>query len=125
MSETSDENKALTARFFEEAFNQGNLGVVDELLSKDYAYNGHPSPAAATKGWVTGLLAQFPGLHFIIEAILAEDDKVALRWRMVIPAATGRPTGHIIGTNILTFVAGQALTNDQSGGGMADFLPDA
>lgn len=124
MSETSDENKALTVRFFEEAFNQGNLGVVDELLSPDYTYNGHPSPPAGTKAWVTGLLTQFPGLHFIIEAILAEDDKVALRWRMAIPADAGRPAGHIIGTNILVFVAGQAVSNDQSGGGMSDFVAD-
>jgi hypothetical protein len=49
---------------------------------------------------------------------------VALRWRMTIPAGTGRPAGHIIGTNILVFVAGQAISNDQSGGEMADFAPD-
>ena len=124
MSDTSDENKALTVRFFEEAFNQGNLGVVDELLRPDYAYNGHPSPPAGTKAWVTRLRTQFPGLQFIVEAILAEDDKVALRWRMMIPVAAGRPAGHIVGTNILVFAAGQAVSNDQSGGGMADFAPD-
>ncbi len=124
MSETSDENKALTVRFFEEAFNHGNLGVVDELLSPDYAFNGHAFPPSGTKAWATGLLTQFPGLHFIVEAILAEDDKVALRWRMTIPAATGRPAGHIIGTNILVFAAGQAISNDQSGGTMNEFTPD-
>lgn len=124
MSETSDENKALTVRFFEEAFNNGNLSVVDELLSPAYAYNGHPVPPAGTKAWATGLLTQFPGLHFIIEAILAEDDKVALRWRMTLPAGVGRPAGHIIGTNILVFAAGQAISNDQSGGTITDFAED-
>jgi hypothetical protein len=124
MSQMSDENKALTVRFFEEAFNQGNLGIVDELISPDYQFNGRPSPPAGTKQWVQELRAGAPGLHFVIEAILAEDEKVALRWRMHIPAGGGRPAGSIVGTNILSFIGGQALTNDQSGGTPADFTPD-
>jgi hypothetical protein len=40
---------------------------------------------------------------------------VALRWRMDAPASGQRPAGYQTGTNILTFVAGQALTNDQDG----------
>ncbi|HEY1751755.1 MAG TPA: nuclear transport factor 2 family protein [Caulobacteraceae bacterium] len=120
----SDENKALTVRFFEEAFNEGNLGVIDELISPDYRFNGVPSPPANTKAWVQQLRASMPGLHFVIEAILAEDDKVALRWRNNIPAGGGRPAGSIVGTNILSFIGGQALTNDQSGGEASDFKPD-
>ncbi len=123
MPRLSDKNKALTERFFEQAFNQGDLSVVDELLSPKYQYNGHPSPPAGTKAWVEGLRTQFPGLHFTVEAILAEDDKVALRWRLDIPKGAAQPAGSLKGTNILTFADGQAVTNDQSGGTMADFVP--
>jgi hypothetical protein len=73
---------------------------------------------------VQTLRAGAPGLHFVIEAILAEDEKVALRWRMNLPAGAGRPAGSIVGTNILSFIGGQALTNDQTGGTAADFKPD-
>jgi predicted ester cyclase len=67
-------------------------------------------------GRAQGLRQKFPDLHFAVEAILAEDDKVALRWRM-----TGTDTQSGIkvtasGTNILVFVNGQAVSNDQGGG---------
>lgn len=32
----TDDNKAILRRFIEEAFNQGNLAVVDELVASDY-----------------------------------------------------------------------------------------
>ena len=121
MSATSDLNKANTARFFDQVFNEGNMNVVDELISPDYKFNGVATSAAATKGWATGLRTAFPDLHFAIEAILAEHDSVALRWRMTGTKAGVK--GHVVGTNILVFADGQAITNDQGGG--EQFVPDA
>jgi hypothetical protein len=39
----SDRNKATTARFFDEAFNKGNLAVVDESISPEYTFDGKPN----------------------------------------------------------------------------------
>ena len=114
MSDTSDQNKANVTRFFNEVFNKGNMDIVDALLHPDYQFNGVPTPAANTKAWAMGLRAKFPDLHFSIETILAEDDKVALRWRMTCTDA-GKPV-YNLGTNILVMVNGQALRNDQGGG---------
>jgi predicted ester cyclase len=121
MSAVSDRNKKSTEEFFQKVFNEGDMSVVDTLLAPGYKYNGHAGPVASTKMWAQGLRQKFPDLHFAVEAILAEDDKVALRWRM-----TGTDTQSGIkvtasGTNILVFVNGQAVSNDQGGG--TDFTP--
>jgi predicted ester cyclase len=116
MSATSDHNKALTVRFFEQVFNQGDLAIIDELIGPDYTFNGVPTTPEATKAWAQSLRARFPDLRFMIETILGEDEKVALRWRMV---GTDQQSGHKVtttGTNILVIVDGKALSNDQGGG---------
>lgn len=114
MSDVSDDNKANTVKFFMEVFNQGDVGLVGELLSPDYKYNGAPSSVQDNVNWVNALRSQIPGLQFTIEAILAEDDLVALRWRMTAPAHGSTPAGFVTATNILRFVGGQAITNDQT-----------
>ena len=116
MSQQSDFNKSLTVKFFEQVFNQQNYSVVPGLLSPDYKYNGAPTSADQAIAWAKSLQAQYPGLHFSIEAILGEDEKVALRWRMDVTDPASGAKGYMSGTNILVFVSGQALTNDQGGG---------
>ncbi len=34
-----EENKALVHRFMEESFKQGNLSVIDQLVSSDFVYH--------------------------------------------------------------------------------------
>lgn len=123
MSQQSDFNKSLTVKFFEQVFNQQNYDIVASALSPNYKFNGVPTSAAQTIAWAKSLQAKYPGLHFVIEAILGEDEKVALRWRMnVTDPATGAK-GYVSGTNIIVFVSGQALTNDQGGGDTFTPLP--
>jgi predicted ester cyclase len=119
MSQTSDYNKSLTVKFFEQVFNHQNYDVVSELLSPDYKFNGVKTSVADTIAWAKGLHQKFPDLHFLIETILGEDNNVALRWRMTCSA--GGVKGYITGTNILVFVSGQAISNDQGGG--SEFVP--
>jgi hypothetical protein len=121
MSELSDFNKSQTVKFFEQVFNNQNYDVVPGMLSPNYKFNGVPTSAADTVAWAKGLHQKFPDLHFVIEAILGEDEKVALRWRMNVTDPGSGKKGYISGTNILVFVNGQALTNDQGGG--SQFVP--
>jgi predicted ester cyclase len=116
MSQLSDYNKSLTVKFFEQVFNEQNYDLVKALISPDYKFNGVPTTADQTVGWAKSLQAQYPGLHFSIEAILGEDEKVALRWRMDVTDPKSGTKGYVSGTNIIVFVSGQALTNDQGGG---------
>ncbi|MCB0144029.1 MAG: ester cyclase, partial [Caldilineaceae bacterium] len=68
---STETNKAIVRRLWEEVWNQGNLSVCDEIFDADYA--------AHEKGFVPVLRAAFPDLHFTIEDMIAEDDKVVTR----------------------------------------------
>ena len=76
----SEENKALMHRFWEEAFNQGNMATIDELWSADgvnhAAPPGTPPGSEPVKQLFTMLRSSFPGSHLTIEDTIAEGDKV-------------------------------------------------
>jgi len=114
-----ERNKALARKFFDEAFNKGNLAVVDETIAATYTFNGAPQKPEDVKGWVTGLRAGFPDLHFVIDAILGEGNDVALRWRLTATYASGAKAGARVeasGTNIVTMNAeGKCVANMQNG----------
>jgi steroid delta-isomerase-like uncharacterized protein len=74
-----EKNKAIVRRWYEEMWNKGNLELIDELIASDVT--GH-SPiqnvdgVEASKRYVTMSRAAFPDLHFTIEEMIAEGDKV-------------------------------------------------
>lgn len=76
-------NKTALRRLFEEAWNLGNLDVVNEILSPDFV--GHFLPTGVPGGpegfrmYITGYRTAFPDLHMQIDDMIAEGDKVALR----------------------------------------------
>ena len=79
---STEENKVLLRRLFEEVWNQGNLAAVDELLAADYVLH---DPAMLIRGpegfkaYVSAFRAAFPDIHATIEDQIAEEDKVAMR----------------------------------------------
>lgn len=78
----SEENKALVRRVIEEAWNKGNLAVIDELLSPDYAVEVASPGSPGREGYrqaVTMFRAAFPDLRFSIADMVAEGDKVVVR----------------------------------------------
>ncbi len=86
----SEENKEKTRRFLEEAFNEGNLGVVDELFATDYVLHDPASPEEISgpegiKQFVQMYRSAFPDTHITVEDQIAEGDEVVTRW-------TGRGT---------------------------------
>jgi len=99
---STEENKALIRRLFD-GINQKDVAVIDELCTPDFVTHDPANPTVRSredfKQWLTALSAAFPDLHFTIDDILAEEDKVAYRytfraihsgsWRGVAP--TGKP----------------------------------
>ena len=79
----SQENIAAARRVIEEAFNQGNVEVLDEVCADSYVDHdpllGDQDRDAAKQSIATYREA-FPDLHFEIDDIFAADDKVVMRW---------------------------------------------
>ena len=83
---TASENKALIRRWFDEVWNQGREDLIDELRAPDtvatgLAEGGTPAQGSAPfKAFFSNLRATLPDLHVTLEEMLAEGDKVAVRF---------------------------------------------
>ena len=81
----SEANKAIFRRYFEDVLNAGRIDLIDELIAPDYVshyptgydFGGGPEDV---KQIVTTVRTGFPDVHFRIEDLLAEDDRVVGRW---------------------------------------------
>ena len=81
---STEENKAMLHRVYEEAFNKGDLAVLDDLLAADYVlhmaglqeYKG----AEGFKEMITALRSAFPDFNITVNDMVAEGDKVAHRY---------------------------------------------
>jgi len=79
---STEENKALLRRLFEEVWNQGNLATLHEVLAADFLYHPDLRGLEAYKQAIKLNLTAFPDLHFTIEDMLAEGDRVVTRWTL-------------------------------------------
>ena len=81
---STEENKALIRRFFEEAWGKGNLAVADELLAADFVLHAPPPGVAPDlegyKQWVSMTCAGLADRQSTVEDQIAEGDKVVTRW---------------------------------------------
>ena len=77
------DTKVLVRRLFEEVWNQGNLAAIDELFAPSYVRYDPAAPEAkglaGFKQLVIRLRTAFPDLHFTLEEVIAEGDKVMSR----------------------------------------------
>jgi serine phosphatase RsbU (regulator of sigma subunit) len=80
---TEEENKAIFRRYLEEAWNQSNLEVIDEIFDRYISHqpNGsvHERGPQDVKRFVSEFRAAFPDLRLIMEEQIAEGDKVVSR----------------------------------------------
>ncbi len=80
-----EENKTIERRYMEEVWTKGNLAAVDELVATNYV-DHTPMPGASPdlqglKQFVTVVTAAFPDWYPTIEDMIAEGDKVVVRFR--------------------------------------------
>jgi steroid delta-isomerase-like uncharacterized protein len=116
-----DANEAIIRRVVNEAFNTGNLAVIDQVGSENLCvyYPQANAPLCGleqAKRAFSRSRAAFPDAHFLIEDSIAAGDRVVIRW-------TGRathtgtfwgipPTGRLVtwsGVTIHRFVAGKIV----------------
>lgn len=82
---TSDENRLLIQRYFEEVWNQKKLDLLDEIISPDHVRFEAGAPqelkgVAGVRQFIQTYITAFPDAQFTLEDVIAEGDKVAVRW---------------------------------------------
>ena len=88
MNETEEEmselNKTLARRWFEDLFSRGNHDAANEILSAefvDHLPREEERDIEELKHYVTIYRTAFPDIQDTVEEIVAEADKVVVRWR--------------------------------------------
>jgi steroid delta-isomerase-like uncharacterized protein len=97
-SATMTEREALARRFFEDAFSEGRLEVIDDITADDYRSHdpqdrfGHLRGPAAARETVKLYRTAFPDLRITIDDVIEQRDRVVIRW-----TATGTHQGELFG----------------------------
>jgi len=117
---STEDNKAVVRRFYEEVMNQRKRAVLDEVFDPNvvdhFAPPGTPGGLEGAKQTLGMFLTAFPDLHFTVEDLIAEGDKVVARATM---SGTQQgafmgipPTGkhvRMTGIDINRFVGGKSV----------------
>ena len=118
----SEANKLLVRRWFEQVWNQKSEAAIDEMFDPKGKSHGFPDPDSvllgpeAFKGVHRTFCGAFPDLHVDVEDVIAEGDRVAVRWRVAMThsgdhlgfAATGKK-GTLDGSSFLIVKNNQVL----------------
>jgi predicted ester cyclase len=103
-----EKNKALF-RKANEAINKRDLTVLDEFMASDYVdHTNQLRGREDVKQFYTGAFKDFPDLHRTIEDIIAEGDKVWVRFKITGTATTGKKI-ELSSVSILRIVNGKAV----------------
>jgi ketosteroid isomerase-like protein len=87
----SEDTKAIARRFVEQFLNTGDPAALDDLVAPGYV--DHDLPPGVTPPESIGMFrAGFPDAVFTVEDVLADDDRVAVRYRI-----EGTHTGDFFG----------------------------
>ena len=93
---STEENKALVHRFYDEVWQNNNLDAMDEILATDV--NNYtlppdiPGGIEGSKAFAGMFASAFPNTTMNIEDVLADGDKVIVRW-----SATAKHEGELMG----------------------------
>ena len=108
----SELNKRKVRLFVEAVVNEGRLELIDELVAADYVgrvprvESGVHGPEGV-RGLMAGGRRAHPGLYIKIEDLIAEDDRVATRWRATM-APEGRGVSYA-GISVIRLLAGKQV----------------
>ena len=78
-----EDNKTLYRRIVEEVWNSGNLAAVDEFIATNCIFHTFDKDLKGPeqfRQYAKELLTVFPDIHFTIEYLIAERDRVVSHW---------------------------------------------
>jgi steroid delta-isomerase-like uncharacterized protein len=80
---STEDNKALVRRLYEEVFNHRKLALVDELCTTNHVFHNPPTTLQGReefKQLLSLYITAFPDARFTVEDQIAEGDRVASRY---------------------------------------------
>ncbi|MFN2561916.1 MAG: ester cyclase [Jatrophihabitans sp.] len=93
---TVEQNKQVVGRYYSEVLNEGRTDLLSELALTDYVeHDPLPGQGDGRDDFVARvelLRSAFAPLRFTVEDVIAEGDRVVVRW-----SSTGRHTGEFVG----------------------------
>jgi steroid delta-isomerase-like uncharacterized protein len=118
----SEENKKLVRRWFEEVWNRQRLSAISEMFDSSGKCYGFPEPESVIDSpekfaeICKTYHAAFPDIQFAVEDMVAEEDKVAVRWTATMThtgdglgfPATSKPA-RVVGSSFLICGNGKIL----------------
>jgi predicted ester cyclase len=130
---SSEENKRIVRRFYEEFGNTGKVDFIEEIIAPEYTevYDGkrYPTGIEGAKSHITGVRQTYPDLHITIDRQIAEGE-----WVATCITATGthkgswlgmKPTNRIVtftGVNIDRVVGGKIVEHGGAVNELGPFL---
>src|SRR5690348_15208885 len=84
---STEDNKTLIRRFFEEVYTKKNLAAIGEFIAPSHIDHsasaaGSPPGPEGSKQLIGMMLTAFPDLYVTVEDMVAEGDKVVVRLTM-------------------------------------------
>lgn len=80
-------NKELVGRFYKEVFVDWNLALVDEVVDPQFRSHdwpaGWPTGPQAFLNFYAGVRSAFPDTRYEVDDLIAENDRVVVRWRLL------------------------------------------
>lgn len=93
---STEQNKALVHRFYEEVFNNKNLAIIGDFLDAQIIEHnlppGLPGGIEGSRQFINMYLAAFADLRLTVEDLIAEGDRVTVRFTL-----RGTHTGELMG----------------------------
>lgn len=118
-SMSTEANKAVVQRFYDEVESQGHVELIDELFAPTFVDTGHPERGTgpeSVKVHVGEMRVRFPDLSVTVDQLVAEGDwvvaKLTSRGTHLGPFAGLAPTGKLVswsGVGIRRIVDGRIV----------------
>ena len=87
IGEIARSNKELLKRFYKEVYVEWNMELADQVLSPQFTSHDWPKSGpvgpGAFRDYYSALRSALPDARYEVDDIIAESDKVVVRWRLI------------------------------------------
>jgi steroid delta-isomerase-like uncharacterized protein len=81
VTQTTEKNKEIVRKIYEDCLNTGKVELLDQFVAEDYVGVAGQIGPVAFAGLIKELRQGFPDIQWTVEDLLAEEDRVMVRWK--------------------------------------------